>query len=104
MFLRQTYLNKPCWKRKETKPTNNTNKLEILLLKKKKKKLKTKKSEIFGPSMKQRKKIKKENREKMELSNRLIKDRIIKDIRILFKQKEEDHYKIKRLSNSWIAN
>ena len=47
---------------------------------------------------KRRKKRKKKIREKKEINNRLIKDRIIRDIRIVFEQ-EEDYYKPKRVSN-----
>ena len=51
-----------------------------------------------------RKKRKKEIREKKEENNnRLIKDRIIRDIRTLFAQ-EEDYYKPKWVSNFWNNN
>ena len=46
-----------------------------------------------------RKKRKKENREKKEINNRLIKDRIIRDIRTLSEQEEKDYYKPLRVSN-----
>ena len=44
----------------------------------------------------QKKKRQKEIREKKEINNRLIKERIIRDIRTLFEQ-EEDCYKPKRV-------
>ena len=54
--------------------------------------------------MKQKKKIgKKEIREKKEINDRLIEDRIIRDIRTLLEQ-EEDYYKPKRVSNVWNNN
>ena len=48
-----------------------------------------------------RKKKKERNYRKKEFNSRLIKDRIIRDIRTLFEQQEEDHYKPKRLINLW---
>ena len=51
-----------------------------------------------------RKKRKKEIREKKELNERLIKDRIIGDIRTLFEQRKEDYYKPKRVSYFWNNN
>ena len=50
------------------------------------------------------KKKKKEIRGKKEVNNRLIKDRIIKDVRGLFEQEQEDYYKPKRVSNFWNNN
>ena len=50
-----------------------------------------------------RKKKKKEIREK-KINNRLIKDRIIRDIGALFEQEKEDYYKPKRVSNFWNNN
>ena len=41
------------------------------------------------------------NKEIKEINNRLIKDKIIRDIRTLFEQEEEDYYKPKRVSNFW---
>ena len=56
--------------------------------------------------MKQKKRKKKErNYRKKELNERLIKDRIITDIRTLVEQeKEEDYYKPKRVDNFWNNN
>ena len=55
--------------------------------------------------MQQKKKErKKEIREKKEHNERLIKDRIIRDIRTLFEQEEEDYYKPKRVNNFWNNN
>ena len=48
-----------------------------------------------------RKKKKERNYRKKEFNSRLIKDRIIRDIRTLFEQQEEDYYKPKRLINLW---
>ena len=48
-----------------------------------------------------RKKRKKKIGEKKETNERLIKDRIIRDIRTLFEQDEQDYYKPKRVSNFW---
>ena len=47
---------------------------------------------IFGHFLKQKKKKKKHN-------ERIIKDSIIKDIRTLFEEEEEDYYEPKRVSN-----
>ena len=47
---------------------------------------------------------KKEIRGKKELNERLIEDRIIRDIRTLFEQQEEDYYKPKRINNFWNNN
>ena len=49
------------------------------------------------------KKRKKEIREKKEINERLIKDRIIRDIRTRI-EKEDDYYKPKRISNFWNIN
>ena len=56
--------------------------------------------------MKQKKKKRKrEIRKKKEINDKLIKDRIIRDIRVLFEQQqEEDYYKPKRVSNFWNDN
>ena len=51
---------------------------------------------IFGHFLKQKKKKKIEIKKRNE---RIIKDRIIKDIRTHFKQQEEDYYEPKRASN-----
>ena len=48
-----------------------------------------------------RKKKKERNYRKKEFNSRLIKDRIIREIRTLFEQQEEDYYKPKRLINLW---
>ena len=48
-----------------------------------------------------RKKKKERNYRKKEFNSRLIKDRIIRDIRTLFEQQQEDYYKPKRLINLW---
>ena len=50
-----------------------------------------------------KKKRKKEIREKTEINNRLSKDRIIGDIRILFEQ-GEDYFKPKTVNNFWNNN
>ena len=67
---------------------------------------KTKKSKIewletFAHFLKQKKKKKrkKEIGGKKETNERLIKDRITRDIRTLFEQEEQDYYKFKRVSN-----
>ena len=49
------------------------------------------------------KKRKKEIREKKEINERLIKDRIIRDIRTRI-EKEDDYYKPKIISNFWNIN
>ena len=41
---------------------------------------------------------------KKETNERLLKDRIIRDIRTLFERQEEDCYKPKRISNFWNNN
>ena len=46
---------------------------------------------------KERKKLEK----KKELNERLIKDRIIRDIRTLFGKEEENYYKPERVNNFW---
>ena len=51
----------------------------------------------------ERKKERKKLEGKKEINNRLIKDRIIRDIRTHFAQ-EEDYYKPKRVSNFWNNN
>ena len=57
---------------------------------------------IFGHFLKQKKKKKIEKKKQNE---RIIKDRIIRDIRALFEQQQEkDHYKPKRVSNFWNNN
>ena len=54
--------------------------------------------------MKQKQKNrKKEIKEKKEINNRLNKDKIIRDIKTVFKQ-EEDYYKPNRVSNFWRNN
>ena len=50
------------------------------------------------------KKERKKLEEKEESDNRLIEDKIIRDIRKLFEQKEEDCYKPKRVNNFWNNN
>ena len=56
-------------------------------------------------SWSRRRKRKKEIRKKKKINDRLIKDRIIRDIRSLFEQQEEkDYYKPKRVSNFWDNN
>ena len=52
---------------------------------------------FWNRGRKKRKKLE----EKEEINNRLIKDRIIRDIRTLFEQQEEDYYKFKRLQIFW---
>ena len=56
---------------------------------------------IFGHFLKQEKKKK---IEKKKHNERIIKDRIIKDIRALFEQQEEDYYEPKRVTNFWNNN
>ena len=51
-----------------------------------------------------KKKEKERNQRKKELNERLIKDRIIRDIRTLFEQHKEDYYKPKRVSYFWNNN
>ena len=51
-----------------------------------------------------KKKGKERNQRKKELNERLIKDRIIRDIRTLFEQHKEDYYKPKRVSYFWNNN
>ena len=41
---------------------------------------------------------------KVKIENEAIKDRIIRDIRTLFEQQEEEYYKPKRVSNFWNNN
>ena len=55
---------------------------------------------VFGYFLKQQKK---KNIEKKKQNERIIKDRIIRDIRTLSEQ-EEDYYKPKRVSNFWNNN
>ena len=55
--------------------------------------------------LKLKKKNKKErNKRKKETNNRLIKNRIINEIRTLFEQQEEDYDKPKRVNNFWNNN
>ena len=57
------------------------------------KKLKIEKLEIFGHFLKQKKKKGKEEiREKKGTNDRLIKDKIIRDIRTFFEQEDDDDY------------
>ena len=57
---------------------------------------------IFGHFLKQKKEM---NIEKKKQNEIIIKDRIIRDIRSLFEQKqEEDYYKPKRVSDFWNNN
>ena len=58
---------------------------------------------IFGHFLKQKKKKKIEKKNQNE---RIIKDRIIRDIRTRFEQEEEEdyYYKPKRVSNFWNNN
>ena len=51
-----------------------------------------------------KKKGKERNQRKKEVNERLIKDRIIRDIRTLFEQHKEDYYKPKRVSYFWNNN
>ena len=46
----------------------------------------------------------KEDRKKKKQNEEIVKDRIIRDIRTLFEQQEEDYYKPKRVSNFWNNN
>ena len=54
--------------------------------------------------MKQKKKKKRKKLGKKQAINRLITDRIIRDIRRLFEQEDEEYYKRKRVSNFWNNN
>ena len=56
---------------------------------------------MFGHFLKHKKKKKIEKKKQNE---RIIKDRIIRDIRTLFEQQEEDYYEPKRVSNFWNNN
>ena len=51
-----------------------------------------------------RKRKKRKELERKKRSERLIKDRKIRDIRRLFEQVEEDYYKPKRVNNFWNNN
>ena len=53
---------------------------------------------------KEEKKERKKLEKKKEINNRLIKDRIIRDIGTLLEQQEEHYYKPKRESNFWNNN
>ena len=57
--------------------------------------------EIFGHSLQQEKNKKKERDSRKKNFKRLNKNRIIRDIRTSFEQKEEDYCKPKRVSNFW---
>ena len=52
----------------------------------------------------ERKRKKRKELERKKRSERLIKDRKIRDIRRLFEQVEEDYYKPKRVNNFWNNN
>ena len=56
--------------------------------------------------MKQKKKKRKNKivEKNININNRLIKDRVIRDIRTLSKQQEEDYYKPKRVGSFWNNN
>ena len=56
---------------------------------------------IFGHSLKPKKKKKIEKKKQNE---KIIKDKVVKDIRTLFEQQEEDYYVPKRISNFWNTN
>ena len=51
-----------------------------------------------------RRRRKRNKSDKKELNQRLIKDRIIGDIRALFEQEEKDYYKPERVNNFWNNN
>ena len=51
-----------------------------------------------------RRRIKRKKEIRENFNNRLIKDIIIRDIRKLFEQQEEDYYKPKRVINFWNKN
>ena len=53
---------------------------------------------------KKKKKTNERNKRKKEINHRLIKDRIIRDIKTLFEKQEEDYYKPKTISNFWNKN
>ena len=56
--------------------------------------------------MKQKKKKKKERnqRKRKKQNERIIKEKIIRDVRILFEQAEKDYYKPKRINSFWNSN
>ena len=56
---------------------------------------------IFGHFLEQKKKKKIKKRSKMKEQN---KDRIVRDIRTLFEQQEEDYYEPESVSNFWNNN
>ena len=56
---------------------------------------------IFGHFLEQKKKKKIKKRSKMKQQN---KDRIVRDIRTLFEQQEEDYYEPESVSNFWNNN
>ena len=47
---------------------------------------------------------KRRSKKKQEHNEGLILDKIIRDIRTLFEQEEEDYYKVKRVSRFWNNN
>ena len=51
-----------------------------------------------------RRRRKRKKSDKKELNQRLIKDRIIRDIRALFEQEENDCYKSERVNSFWNNN
>ena len=55
--------------------------------------------------MRKKKKKKRKTEIRNKINDRLIKDRIVRDIRTLYEQKEEkDYYRTKRVSNFWNNN
>ena len=54
--------------------------------------------DIFGN------RIEKGDRKKKKHNEKIIKDKIIRDIRTLFEQQEKDYYEPKRASNFWSNN
>ena len=90
--------------KKLSKPKKQNNK-SLLYQKRANRKLKIEDVEIVGHFLQEKKKKRKKGiREKAKHNERLIKDRIIRDIRALFEQKEEDYCKPERTNNVWNNN
>ena len=58
----------------------------------------------FWNRRRRRRRRKRNKSDKKELNQRLIKDRIIRDIRALFEQEEKDCYKSERVNSFWNNN
>ena len=57
---------------------------------------------LFEPE--EERKERKESEKKTKQNERIIKEKIIRDIRILFEQEEKDSYKPKRINSFWNSN